>query len=109
MAAPVGPRWVEVSPSQFAHETEGLRYVRDLLPDQGPFRAWSNFEFLDDRGRWHEVDLLVLGRQQLHLVELKWYRGRLRGDERRWLRDGHMAEDSPLLLVVHLRFGLLFG
>jgi hypothetical protein len=85
-------RWVEVSPSQFTHETEGLELVRKLLPEQPPFRAWCNFEFRDGRGRWHEVDLLVLGRRQLHLVELKYYPGRLRGDDHTWLRDGHRAE-----------------
>jgi serine/threonine protein kinase len=99
MTPPVADRWVEVSPSQFTHEAEGLSLVRNLLPDQPPFRAWSNFEFRDGRGRWHEVDLLVLGRRQLHLVELKYYSGRLRGDDHRWLRDGHRAEDSPLKLA----------
>lgn len=92
-------RWVEVSPSQFTHEAEGLRLVRELLPDVDPFRAWSNFEFRDTHGRWHEVDLLVLGRDTLHLVELKYYSGRLRGDDHRWLRDGYRAEDSPLKLA----------
>lgn len=92
-------RWVEISPSQFTHEAEGLHLVRDLLPDRSPFRAWSNFEFRDSRGRWHEVDLLVLGRGRLHLVELKYYSGILRGNDYRWLRDGHRAEDSPLLLA----------
>ena len=99
MAAAEQGRWVEVSPSQFTYETEGLEIVRQLLPDQPPFRAWSNFEFRDSRGRWHEVDLLVLGRKQLHLVELKFYSGRLRGDDHTWLRDGHRAEDSPLKLA----------
>ncbi|PWJ48443.1 Serine/threonine protein kinase [Quadrisphaera granulorum] len=93
------PRWVEVSPSQFTHESEGLRRVRALLPDAAPYRAWSNFEFRDSHGKWHEVDLLVLGRRRLHLVELKYYSGTLRGDDHRWLRDGHRAEDSPLKLA----------
>ncbi|MGH3516401.1 MAG: BREX system serine/threonine kinase PglW [Haloechinothrix sp.] len=88
-----------MSPSQFAHEREGLHRVKELLPDVDPFRAWSNFEFRDTHGRWHEVDLLVLGRDTLHLVELKYYSGRLRGDDQRWLRDGHGAEDSPLKLA----------
>ncbi|SEP54172.1 BREX system serine/threonine kinase PglW [Amycolatopsis saalfeldensis] len=92
-------RWVEVSPSQFSHESEGLRLAKELLPDVEPFRAWSNFEFRDTRGRWHEVDLAVLGRDTLYLVELKYYAGRLRGDDHRWLRDGHRAEDSPLKLA----------
>jgi serine/threonine protein kinase len=92
-------RWVEVSPSQFAHEAEGLRLVKELLPNVDPFRAWSNFEFRDTHGRWHEVDLAVLGRDTLYLVELKYYSGRLRGDDHRWLRDGNRAEDSPLKLA----------
>lgn len=92
-------RWVEVTPSQFTHEADGLRQIRTLLTDAPPFRAWSNFEFRDKQGKWHEVDLLVLGKRRLHLVELKYYTGRLRGDDLMWLRDGHRAEDSPLKLA----------
>ena len=70
-----------------------------MLPTNTPFRAWSNFEFRDGQGKWHEVDLLVLGRRRLHLVELKYYSGTLRGDDLTWRRDGHRAEDSPLKLA----------
>jgi hypothetical protein len=69
------------------------------MPDETPFRAWSNFEFRDSRGRWHEIDLLLLGRKQLHLIELKYYSGTLRGDDQRWARDGRRPEDSPLKLA----------
>ncbi|HEV2377801.1 MAG TPA: BREX system serine/threonine kinase PglW [Streptosporangiaceae bacterium] len=92
-------RWVEVTPSQFSHEAEGLNLIRSLLPANAPFRAWSNFEFRDGQGKWHEVDLLVLGRRRLHLVELKYYAGELRGDDLTWRRDGHRAQDSPLKLA----------
>jgi nuclease-like protein len=92
-------RWIEVSRSQFEHEAEGLRLVRNVLPGEAPFRAWSNFEFRDRQGMWHEVDLLVLGRRRLHLVELKYYRGVLRGDDLIWRRDGRRADDSPLKLA----------
>jgi serine/threonine protein kinase len=92
-------RWVEVTPSQFTHEAEGLSLIRGLLPAHAPFRAWSNFEFRDSHGKWHEIDLLVLGRRRLHLVELKYYSGTLRGDDLTWCRDGHRAEDSPLKLA----------
>ncbi len=95
----VDDRWVEVSPSPFPHEAEGLRIVRALLPNRPPFRAWSNFEFLDGQGAWHEVDLLLLTPAGLNLVELKYYSGALSGDDRSWLRDGHRAQDSPLLLA----------
>lgn len=93
------PRWLEITPSQFPHEAEGLARIHKLLPDTAPFRAWSNFEFRDGHGKWHEVDLLVLGRRRLHLVELKAYRGSLQGDDHRWRRDGKRAEDSPLKLA----------
>jgi serine/threonine protein kinase len=92
-------RWVEVTPSQFPHETEGLNLLRNLLPDEPPFRVWTNFEFRDDQGKWHEVDAIVLGRRRMHLVELKYYSGTLRGNDHQWLRDGHRAEDSPLKLA----------
>jgi hypothetical protein len=93
------PRWVEVTPSPFPHEAEGLTTVRMLLPHISPYRAWSNVEFRDSQGKWHEVDLIVLGQRRMHLVELKYYSGTLRGDDLRWLRDGHRAEDSPLKLA----------
>jgi Nuclease-related domain len=98
VARPV-QRWIEVTPSQFTHEIEGLNLIRSLLPANAPFRAWSNFEFRDGHGKWHEVDLLVLGQRRLHLVELKYYTGTLRGDDLTWRRDGHRAEDSPLKLT----------
>lgn len=96
---PAPQRWTEVTRSQFPHEAEGLRIIRELLPDVDPFRAWSNFEFRDGQGKWHEVDLLVVGRRRLHLVELKYYSGVLRGDDLTWRRDGRPAEDSPLKLA----------
>jgi len=92
-------RWVEVTTSQFTHEAEGLAMIRKIMPDESPYRAWSNFEFRDNHGKWHEVDLLLLGRGQFHLIELKYYSGVLRGDDHRWLRDGKRAEDSPLKLA----------
>lgn len=92
-------RWVTIADSQFEHEKQGLEAIKQALPDAPPFRAWANFEFRDNRGRWHEVDLLVLARDTLYLIELKHYRGILRGNDHVWLRDGHRAEDSPLLLA----------
>ncbi|GAA4837470.1 BREX system serine/threonine kinase PglW [Garicola koreensis] len=91
-------RWHVVSESEFVHEREGLGHVRDLLPDRGPFHAWSNFEFRDHQGRWAEVDLLVLGEGRLHLVELKHYQGPISGNAYRWQR-GQRSEDSPLLVA----------
>lgn len=93
------PRWAEVSRSEYAHEREGLAYLKEHLPDAPPYRAWTNFEFMDGQGRWHEVDALILGRDRLHLVELKHYSGTLAGNETLWLRNGTRQERSPLLLA----------
>ncbi|MGV0850447.1 BREX system serine/threonine kinase PglW [Mycolicibacterium phlei] len=91
-------RWVTIAESQFDHEKQGLEAVKRILPDTEPFRAWANFEFRDNRGRWHEVDLLVLGRDRLYLIELKHYRGILTGNDHLWRRKNR-TEDSPLLLA----------
>ncbi len=54
-------RWVEVAPSEHAHEREGLEHVRAHLPSRAPWFAWSNVEFVAMDGTPHEVDLVVLG------------------------------------------------
>ncbi|WP_349426543.1 BREX system serine/threonine kinase PglW [Microbacterium sp. LWS13-1.2] len=92
---PNSARWHVVSDSEHAHERAGLEHVRALLPDRGPFHAWSNFEFVDSNGTWSEVDLLVLGEGALYLVELKHYQGDIRGSAYRWQLT-RRSEDSPL-------------
>ena len=92
---PNSERWHVVTDSEHAHEREGLEHVRELLPDRGPFHAWSNFEFVDSNGTWSEVDLLVLGEGALYLVELKHYQGDISGNAYRWQLT-HRSEDSPL-------------
>lgn len=77
--------WTEVEPSQFAHEREALDFVRRRLPDREPWRAWSNFTFIDTNGRPAEVDLLVVAPRGVVLVEIKSYPdGVLDGDAGTW-------------------------
>ncbi|MGC5163001.1 protein kinase domain-containing protein [Rhodococcus sp. DT1] len=96
-------RWVEVSKSAFAHETDGLAMLRYIVPKASPYRAWTNFEFMDNHGQWHEIDALVLGRRRLHLVELKHYTGVLQGTETSWVRTTlggkTRTQRSPLLIT----------
>lgn len=59
---------------------------------------------MDNHGRWHEIDALVLGRRRLHLIELKHYTGVLRGSETSWVRTTRpggkeRTQRSPLLLT----------
>ena len=92
-------RWIEVTPSQFPHEAEGLNIVRYLLPDI------THLPGLVEPGvpRW--PGQVARGRPAgprsapARLVELKYYSGTLRGDDLTWRHDGHGAEDSPLKLA----------
>ncbi|MBG0825185.1 BREX system serine/threonine kinase PglW [Planomonospora sp. ID91781] len=91
-------RWVEVAPSGHSHERSGLTAIRALLPDEDPYRAWSNFSFTTRSGRQYEVDLLVIGRGGIHLLELKHWSGRITGDHQTWFHNG-AAEDHPRVLA----------
>jgi serine/threonine protein kinase len=76
--------------------------VRERLPEQEPYRAWANLEFLAEDGTIHEVDLLVLTPKGLFLVEIKSWPGTLEGDASTWtLRGDGTARtfDSQLLLA----------
>ncbi|MEU0517124.1 BREX system serine/threonine kinase PglW [Streptosporangium sp. NPDC006007] len=91
-------RWVEVTPSEHAHERGGLAAIKAALDDDDPYRAWSNFSFTTRSGRQYEVDLLVIGRGGVYLLELKHWSGRISGDHQTWLHNGK-AEDNPRILA----------
>jgi serine/threonine protein kinase len=95
-------RWTTVTPSQFAHEKAALDYIENLLPDREPYRAWSNFEFVGEDASINEVDLLVVSRYTVFLVEIKSWHGEIGGDAYGWrLKDGGRTTvcDNPLLLT----------
>jgi hypothetical protein len=95
-------RWMVVTEPQFPWERSALTYLRERLPDQDPFRAWSNFEFIAEDGSINEVDLLVVSLYKIYLVEIKSRPGHVTGDPGTWTwtREGrHFTEDNPLLLA----------
>ncbi|MCG5541815.1 MULTISPECIES: BREX system serine/threonine kinase PglW [unclassified Halorhodospira] len=96
------PRWQVVTESQFPWERQALDYLRPRLPDHEPFRAWVNFEFVADDGSVNEVDLLLVSRSRIYLVEIKSHPGKISGDAGTWTwtRDGRTSSfDNPLLLA----------
>ncbi len=99
----LGPsRWHVIAESAFAWEREALEWLRSHLPDQGPWHAWTNFEFIDDEGKVNEVDALVLSPAGLFLVEIKSRPGLLTGDAHSWTwtADGRSTTtDNPLILT----------
>ncbi|MEA3410517.1 MAG: BREX system serine/threonine kinase PglW [Pseudomonadota bacterium] len=93
---------MEVTESQYPWERQALAYLKDRLPDTEPYRAWSNFEFIAEDGSIYEVDLLVVSRYQVFLVEIKSRPGRLSGDSGTWVwrHEGRdIVDDNPLLLA----------
>ena len=95
-------RWKTISPSQFPWEQDGLDFIQRALPNREPFRAYSNFEFIADDGSINEVDLLIISRYSLFLVEIKSRPGEVGGDSHTWIwRDGarEYFDDNPLLLT----------
>ena len=94
--------WITVAESAFPWEMAALRYLRERLPEQEPFRAWANFEFVADDGSINEVDLLVVSLYKIYLVEIKSRPGRVWGDTSTWTwtHEGHTStDDNPLLLA----------
>jgi serine/threonine protein kinase len=96
------PRWCAVTESAYPWEREALLLVREHLPDHDPWRAWANFEFVDDQGRVNEVDLLVLTPRGLILLEIKSRPGTVEGDGHSWVwttEGRRTTQDNPLLLA----------
>ncbi|MYU55018.1 MULTISPECIES: BREX system serine/threonine kinase PglW [Streptomyces] len=82
-------RWTAVAPSEYPHEQAALERILTPLPDDGPWRAWSNFTFVSQTGHVREVDLLVVTPGGVHMIELKSLHGRV---ER---RGGQWVQISP--------------
>ena len=100
--------WKQVTPSDFAWEREALEFLRAELTDHEPYRAWSNFEFIAEDGSINEVDLLVVSRYNVFLVEIKSRPGEVGGDAHTWVwRDGarEYFDDNPLLLHTNMEAG----
>lgn len=95
---PGSTRWVEVTPSEHDHERAGLAAIRELLSESDPYRAWSNFTFTTKTNRQYEVDLLVIGRGGIYLLELKHWSGRITGDYQTWFHN-RRPTDNPRLLA----------
>lgn len=95
-------RWKTISPSQFPWEQDALDFIQRALPNREPFRAYSNFEFIADDGSINEVDVLIISRYSVFLVEIKSRPGEVDGDSHTWIwRDGSREyfDDNPLLLT----------
>ena len=95
-------RWYQERPSVYPWEQRGLDYVRHLLPDAEPYRAFATFTFTAKNGRVHEIDLLVATPNGLYLLELKAHPGTVRNKGRRWFfNDPELRRPRPIDNPLH--------
>ncbi|CCK31998.1 protein kinase [Streptomyces davaonensis JCM 4913] len=79
-------RWTTVTESEYEHERRGLDAIRRRLPDEEPWRAWSNFTFTAASGHVREIDLLVTAPAGVFLIELKDWHGSVHGGGNDWVQ-----------------------
>ncbi len=76
------------TPYPWEREALDLVYKSDSFSDTDPLQAWELHELHDPTsGRLYEIDLLLLSRQGLFLVEIKSHPGALTGDVVDWTFD----------------------
>ena len=73
------PHWPDVGES--ATPAEDIDAIKAILPNGSLVWAWSNLSFISVNGRMAEVDLLLLTRSGLTVIELKGQRGRFTGNQ----------------------------
>jgi len=85
--------WVVVGEPASPAEQQALDTLRDLLPDDGITHAWANLTFVSRDGRTSEVDVLLLTKAGLFVVELKGWHGTVTCELTNWTQDtGHQIK-----------------
>lgn len=90
--------------SPYDYEQAAIQFVREQLPNVDPYLMWYLVDLVDTGGRRYDIDLLVLGRHALYLVEIKHYEGQIKGDGNDWTlaRGGHtVVRSNPARLTNH--------
>lgn len=83
-----GDRVLMCGVSPYPFEQEAIEFIKQQLPSVEPYRMWALVDLVDPAGRRYDLDVLVLGRHALYLIELKHYAGRITGDANDWYVDG---------------------
>lgn len=90
-------RWTQYAPSEYAGEGSALAYLKSVIPDREPYRAWANAEFIGADGSVNEIDLLLIAPAGIILVEVKSWSGVLMGDAGTWQLDHRARVDNPVI------------
>lgn len=90
-------------------ESKAIRELAKRLPDN--YFIFHNFELATDHGMPYEFDVAVVGEYAVYHVEVKGYRGLIRGDRHQWMFENGGVYPSPVplankktkILASHLR------
>lgn len=91
------PHWITLGPAATAAEQAALNKLRDLLPDDGITTAWANLTFTDSTGGFNEVDVLLLTKSGLFVLELKGWHGNVLITPNEWHQNGKHMGNPPVL------------
>jgi hypothetical protein len=80
-----------------ASETKAIKHLAATLPDG--YLIFHNFELTTGRGLPYEYDMAVVGEFAVWHVEVKGYRGNIKGDQNQWIFENGYRQPSPIPLA----------
>ncbi len=80
-----------------ASETRAITELAKALSDD--FIIFHNFELATPHGMPYEFDMCVVAPHAVYHVEVKGYRGQIRGDQHQWIFENGAVTPSPIPLA----------
>ena len=80
-----------------ASEAQAIRTLAEELPKS--YQIYHNFELTTGRGLPYEFDVVIVGDYGVWNVEIKGYRGIVRGDRSYWRLSNGNVQPSPIALA----------
>jgi serine/threonine protein kinase len=90
-------RIVRVGEPENPSEAKAVKELAAKLPPD--YWVVHNFEVMTGRGLPYEYDIVVIGDIAMTHVEVKGYRGKIRGDVRQWVFENGSVYPSPIPLA----------
>ena len=78
-------------------ERKAINYLKDNLPDD--YLILTNLELPTRGGLPYEYDIVVIGDYAVYSIEVKGYRGEIKGNAFEWELDSGVIYKSPIPLA----------
>jgi hypothetical protein len=86
-----------IAPPENASETRAVTELARNLSDE--FIIFHNFELATPQGMPYEFDICVVAPHAVYHIEVKGYRGQIRGDQYQWQFENGAVTPSPIPLA----------